>query len=123
VTWTISKTFRFEAAHHLPHHDGKCARVHGHSWVGVVEVRANTLITDGPKVGMVMDYGDISDVVEFVVGEYLDHYDLNVTLRLENPTSEAIAQWLFRQLEQDLPGLVAVTIRETCTSECRYARD
>ncbi|NES98612.1 MAG: 6-carboxytetrahydropterin synthase QueD, partial [Desertifilum sp. SIO1I2] len=36
--WIIYKEFRFEAAHHLPHHDGKCRRLHGHSWVGRVQV-------------------------------------------------------------------------------------
>lgn len=25
--WTLQKDFRFEAAHKLPHHDGKCARL------------------------------------------------------------------------------------------------
>jgi 6-pyruvoyltetrahydropterin/6-carboxytetrahydropterin synthase len=122
MTWRIAKTFRFEAAHHLPHHDGKCARVHGHSWVAVVEVTADTLVTGGPKTGMVVDYGDISVAVDPIVEAHLDHYDLNDTTGLADPTSEALAQWLFRALDPLLPGLSAVTIRETCTSECRYAR-
>lgn len=121
--WTLSKTFRFEAAHHLPAHDGKCRRVHGHSWVGLVEVRGLELVQDGPKAGMVIDYGDLSDAVDPIVDHYLDHYDLNESTGLPNPTSEAIARWLFKRLELLLPGLSAVTIRETCTSECRYARD
>jgi 6-pyruvoyltetrahydropterin/6-carboxytetrahydropterin synthase len=37
------KEFRFEAAHRLPHHDGKCRRLHGrHSWVGRVYVENTT---------------------------------------------------------------------------------
>ncbi len=28
----LTKTFHFEAAHHLPGHRGKCARLHGHSY-------------------------------------------------------------------------------------------
>lgn len=121
-TWAITKTFRFEAAHHLPNHDGKCARVHGHSWVADVEVTGPHLVEDGPKVGMVLDYGTISDAVDPIVEGTLDHYDLNVTTGLDNPTSEAIAKWLFDQLDTVLPGLIAVTIHETCTSACRYAR-
>lgn len=31
VTWSIAKTFKFESAHCLVHHDGKCSREHGHS--------------------------------------------------------------------------------------------
>jgi|SRR4051794_15351884 6-pyruvoyltetrahydropterin/6-carboxytetrahydropterin synthase len=122
MTWTIAKTFRFEAAHHLPQRDGKCARVHGHSWVAIVEVTGRLLVTDGPKVGMVVDYGDISAAVHPIWEQCLDHYDLNESTGLDNPTSEAIAAWLFERLMPLLPGLTAVTIQETCTSECRYAR-
>lgn len=33
MSWILSKDFRFEAAHHLPHHDGKCnASKGGQAW-------------------------------------------------------------------------------------------
>jgi 6-pyruvoyltetrahydropterin/6-carboxytetrahydropterin synthase len=121
-TWHLRKTVRFEAAHHLPSHDGKCARVHGHSWEAVVEVSGPALQTHGPRVDMLVDYADLSGAVDPLVDVYLDHYDLNETTGLENPTSEALARWLFDRLVDRLPNLTAVTIRETCTSECRYAR-
>ncbi|WP_019500093.1 6-carboxytetrahydropterin synthase QueD [Pseudanabaena sp. PCC 6802] len=120
--WIIGKEFRFEAAHELPHHDGKCARLHGHSWRGVVYV-SGTILNDGAKSGMVMDYGDIKQFLQPLLDEYLDHHFLNKTTGLESPTSEEIARWIFEQLEQrGLPGLVAVKIDETCTSTCLYAR-
>jgi len=97
--------------------------VHGHSWVGDVEVRGTHLEPDGPKQGMVVDYGDISAAVDPIVESTLDHYDLNESTGLRNPTSEAIARWLFDLLVEQVPGLIAVTIHETCTSRCRYARD
>lgn len=123
MTWTIRKIVRFEAAHHLPLHDGKCARVHGHSWIASLEVRASRLQESGPQTAMVRDYGDLSAAIDPIVERYLDHHDLNVTTGLDNPTSEAIAQWLFDRLDRIVDGLVAVTVWETCTSECRYARD
>jgi 6-pyruvoyltetrahydropterin/6-carboxytetrahydropterin synthase len=118
--WFLSKTYRFEAAHHLPRHDGKCARVHGHSWTATIEVAGPSLHFAGPKVDMLMDYNEIDAVVEPIVETTLDHYDLNVSTGLVNPTSEAIARWLFLLLADRLPGLSAVTINETCTSACRY---
>jgi 6-pyruvoyltetrahydropterin/6-carboxytetrahydropterin synthase len=124
VSWTLRKTVRFEAAHHLPHHDGKCRRVHGHSWEAVIEVRGRSLWQDGPKTGMVMDYGEISQAVDPIWEDYLDHHDLNATTGLDSPTSERLAKWLFDTLAPHLyENLVAVTIRETCTSECRYEGD
>jgi len=123
--WTLTKRFRFEAAHHLPQHDGKCRRVHGHSWVGEVEVRGTRLQTTGAKIEMLIDYGDIGAVLTAFVDRVLDHHDLNETTGLPHPTSEALARYVFDELAPRLPGLSAVTIEETCTTRCRYepARD
>jgi 6-pyruvoyltetrahydropterin/6-carboxytetrahydropterin synthase len=121
--WILGKEFRFEAAHELPYHDGKCARLHGHSWRGVVYVSGAALIQSGHKSGMVMDYGDIKAFLQPLLDDYLDHHFLNKTTGLENPTSEELARWIFEQLEQNgLSGLLAVRIDETCTSTCVYTR-
>lgn len=119
--WVIYKEFRFEAAHRLPHHDGKCRRLHGHSWVGRVYIKGDGLVAEGSKQGMVMDYGDIKKYITPLLDNYLDHHYLNETTGLENTTCEEIARWIFEQLEAaGLPGLYAVEIQETCTSGCRY---
>lgn len=126
-TWTLSKEFRFEAAHRLPHHEGQCRRLHGHSWVARVFVAAAALqqytadAGPSPRIGMVMDYGDIKQAMKPLLDSYLDHYYLNESIpALESPTSETLAQWIYNQLRPHLPGLVAVEIDETCTSRCRY---
>ncbi len=121
--WILGKEFQFEAAHELPHHDGKCARLHGHSWRGVVYVSGTALSAAGPKAGMVIDYADIKHFLTPLLDDYLDHHFLNETTGLENPTSEELARWIFEQLEQrGLPGMLAIRIDETCTSTCVYAR-
>jgi 6-pyruvoyltetrahydropterin/6-carboxytetrahydropterin synthase len=121
--WLLYKEFRFEAAHRLPHHDGKCRRLHGHSWVGRVYVKGQRLIPDGAKAGMLIDYGDLQDYMQPLLDDFLDHYYLNESLNLENPTSELIAKWIYEKLEVlGLPGLWAVEIRETCTSGARYIK-
>lgn len=118
--WTLAKEFKFEASHQLPHHDGKCARLHGHSWKGVVYVKSDILQTKGSKAGMVIDYADITKAIKPLVENYLDHWHLNDTLGIENPTSEKVAQWIFRQLKSTGFPVSAVSISETCTSECVY---
>lgn len=122
-TWTIYKEFRFEAAHCLPHHDGKCQRLHGHSWVGRVYLRGDRLTESGPKSGMLMDYSDIKHYLEPLLNDYLDHHYLNDTTGLANPTSEEMARWIFDRLrEAGLPHLHAVEIRETCTASAYYQK-
>jgi 6-pyruvoyltetrahydropterin/6-carboxytetrahydropterin synthase len=121
--WLIYKEFRFEAAHRLPHHDGKCSRIHGHSWIGRVYIKSNNLIEQGPKQGMVIDFKDIKKHLNPLLEQFLDHYYLNETMELENPTCELIAKWIFEKLElAGLQGLQGVEIQETCTAGARFTK-
>jgi 6-pyruvoyltetrahydropterin/6-carboxytetrahydropterin synthase len=124
--YILTKRARFEAAHQLPNHDGKCARLHGHSWQVEVEVLSPTLHVQGPKAGMAVDFGDVSAPLKAVVESHLDHYHLNDTTGLENPTSELLALWLYERLVSVYKELgvtlSAVTVEETCTSRARYER-
>lgn len=121
--WIIFKEFYFEAAHKLPHYEGKCRRLHGHSWVGRVYIKSNYLIKEGSQQDMVMDFGEIKKYIQPLLDNYLDHYYLNETTGLENPTSESLAKWIYEKLEAaGMPRLYAVEIRETCTSGCTYRK-
>ena len=113
----LVKDFRFEAAHFLPNvpEGHKCRRIHGHSFRGEVAVRGPL----DPTLGWVMDFADLKSAVEPIV-KRLDHYLLNEIEGLENPTSEILAVWIWRELAPTLPLLVRVTIEETCTSRCHY---
>lgn len=117
----ISKTFAFDAAHQLPHHDGKCARLHGHTY-SVTLVLDGPVQTEGPKRGMVFDYGDIKAAFKPLLDGYLDHHYLNETTGLENPTGELLAEWIGQRLIPSLPLLVAVSVSETCTTSATWER-
>ena len=116
----IYKEFSFEAAHLLPNvpPGHKCGRLHGHSFRVEVHVEGPL----DPALGWVMDYADIKTVVKPVIAR-LDHYYLNDIPGLDNPTSEVIARWLFRELKPLLPQLCRIVIKETCTSGCVYSGD
>lgn len=123
MSFSLEKEFRFEAAHRLVHHDGHCARLHGHSWRGRIICEGNRLYEEGPKRGMLIDYADMSAALRPVLETYLDHHFLNETLQTDSPTSEVIAAKLFFMLVQELPNLTAVVIEETCTSRCTFRPD
>ena len=113
----LVKDFRFEAAHFLPNvpEGHKCRRIHGHSFRGEVAVRGPI----DPKLGWLIDFADLKKAVDPIVAR-LDHYMLNDLEGLENPTSEILAMWIWRELAAHVPNLHRVTIEETCTSRCHY---
>jgi 6-pyruvoyl-tetrahydropterin synthase len=48
---------------------------------------------------MLLDFGDISAALKPLLDAFLDHHHLNETTGLHNPTSEAIARWIYERLE------------------------
>lgn len=109
--------FTFEAAHRLPNvpSDHKCSRLHGHSYMARIYVKGP--IDD--NAGWIIDFANIKDACKPVIAQ-LDHYYLNEIPGLENPTSERLAVWIWRELESSLPLMSAVEVSETCTSGCVY---
>jgi 6-pyruvoyltetrahydropterin/6-carboxytetrahydropterin synthase len=113
----IFKEFTFEAAHRLPNlpADHKCTRLHGHSFRVAVYVTGPV----AEREGWVMDFGDLKQAFKPIY-DTLDHNYLNDIPGLENPTSENLARWIWRELAPRLPMLSKLVIRETCTSGCVY---
>lgn len=113
----LSRSYRFEAAHHLPRTPANhpCHRVHGHSY----EVEVHVAGQLDEAAGWVVDFADI-DAAFAPLRDQLDHRLLNDVEGLENPTSELLARWVWRRLERPLPGLAAVGVRETPRSKCVY---
>lgn len=119
----LEKIFRFEAAHLLAHHDGKCRGLHGHSYVLSVILRSSKLIETGPKTNMLIDFEDVSSVVGPMLSKYLDHHFLNDTLGSDSTTVEYIAKWIFDYLDPLLPNLHAICMCETHSSKITYTRN
>lgn len=113
----IYKAFSIEAAHRLPNlpESHKCYRLHGHSFKIEVHVTGEV----DQKTGWIMDFADISAAFKPLF-ERLDHHYLNEIEGLENPTSENLARWIWRQLKPALPLLSSVVVKETCTAGCVY---
>ena len=70
----ITKIFTFETAHALFGYDGKCKNVHGHSYKLHVTLRGTPICdTNSEKLGMVIDFGDLKEIVKKEIVEPLDH--------------------------------------------------
>jgi len=113
----IFKEFTFESAHRLPHvpEGHKCGRLHGHSFRAEIHVKGPV----DPQSGWLIDFADIKKAFK-PLEEQLDHNYLNEIPGLENPTSENIARWIWRNLIEELPNISKVVVRETCTCGAVY---
>lgn len=103
----VRKEYRFEAAHFIHNHPGRCRNLHGHSYRLFVSV-------EGPvdaETGMVLDFEGLSRIVRERVLQKLDHHFLNDLIPL--PTSENISAWIWEQLKPELPGLCQLELFET----------
>ena len=116
----IFKSFSLECAHRLPNvpADHKCARVHGHSF----RVELHVAGPLDPHLGWVMDFADVKRSFQPLF-DRLDHRYLNDVAGLENPTSENLARWIWRELKPTLPQLARVVVHETCTSGASCSGD
>lgn len=115
---TISKTFDFDAAHHLPNvPDGhKCKRLHGHTWYVDVVLQGEV-----DERGMVRDYAEIA-AAWAPIHAMLDHRYLNEVEGLENPTTEVLAPFIANALFDALPELVRVRVYESKDTYCEVER-
>lgn len=116
----ISRTFRIEAAHRLPHvpADHKCSRLHGHSFEVILHV-------DGPvdpKLGWILDFAEV-DRAFAPVHDALDHRYLNEVEGLDNPTSENLAAWILRRVSLPAGRVSAVSVGENCMTRCTVHAD
>jgi 6-pyruvoyltetrahydropterin/6-carboxytetrahydropterin synthase len=116
----IFRVFTIEAAHRLPNvPDGhKCARLHGHSFR--IELHLSGPVDE--QRGWVMDFADVRVAFQPTF-DALDHHYLNEIPGLDNPTSENLARWIWRQMKPRLPLLSRIVVHETCTSGCVFEGD
>ena len=109
--------FTFDAAHKLTRvgKDHKCANLHGHTFEVFLYVRGPVTETRG----WVVDFADIKKTFAPILSR-LDHHYLNEIPGLQNPTSENIAKWIWRELRPQLPILTKVLVKESLRSGAEY---
>ncbi len=94
----ICRLFKFEAAHRLTYHDGKCCRLHGHSYR--LELIFSGLVqpphADNPQSGFVADFGVLDRIIRAeLIDRYLDHYTLEESMPgLPYSSAEFLSAWI-----------------------------
>lgn len=120
----ITKEFTFDSCHQLLNYQGKCERLHGHTYKLQVTVEG---VVDNR--GLVIDFKDLKNLVDQHVIEWLDHYNLNDKFAC-NTTAENMVVVIYNMLRvfinnySDNMGryikLTEVKLWETPTSFASY---
>jgi 6-pyruvoyltetrahydropterin/6-carboxytetrahydropterin synthase len=69
---SITKQFKFHAAHFLPNYSGLCGAIHGHEYYLEVTFKSPSLIREGQAKGMIVELDDIKKLIQPIIQE-LDH--------------------------------------------------
>jgi len=105
ATIRITKEFKFEMAHALMNYNGPCRNIHGHSYYLYVTLIGEPHPEPGSsEAGMVMDFGQLKNIIRTAIIEDLDHALL---LNDRTPASEIDALKNFNKV-------VLVPFQPTC---------
>ena len=114
----LKRKYEFHAARKLIalQENHPCGELHGHTFTITIKVSGNQLTNEG----WIMDFNDIDKLFKEKVYKTLDHKYLNDIDGLSNPTTEHIAMWIWKKLENDLSGLSSVSVSEGNSYGCKY---
>lgn len=113
----LVKFLSFSAAHYLENYDGKCANLHGHTWMVQVKIDWDTFYSFAHNVnnGMLVDFSLIKDRI---INRF-DHTTLNDVIKI-NPTAENLSAImcldLMLSIRFDVNTIIIVRLFESATS-------
>lgn len=141
----VTKEFTFEMAHALWNYDGPCRNVHGHSYKLFVTLCGEPLNDpENPKNGMLIDFGDLKELVNKKVVKIFDHAVVisnmvekkkldalnhifgNVLVVDYQPTCENLVTDIAERICKNLPvntRLHSLRLYETATSYAEWFAD
>jgi len=114
MSWTLKVKDRFQAAHFLKDYEGKCEKVHGHTF----HVEVNVVVTELDKTGIGIDFTEIKQKLS----EFLpDHTLLNEVYDF-SPSAENLARHFFFELKKHFP-VKEVTVWESEDASATYSEN
>jgi 6-pyruvoyltetrahydropterin/6-carboxytetrahydropterin synthase len=122
-TWTLHTTFKFDAAHFIDGYDGKCSRMHGHTYKVHIAAKSNKLNPSKylDSADMVCDFKELKWAAADAEKGGLDHTVLNEAIPVPT-TAERIAEYIHKETKSRIPeGIeLKVTVWETENSWVEY---
>ena len=108
MTLTCTRRIEFDAGHRIMEHESKCKYLHGHRYA----IEATFAANDLDKLGRVIDFGSVREVLGAWIDEHWDHTTIlsekdkelgdllaaktgqKIYYMQKNPTAENMAEYL-----------------------------
>src|SRR4030043_1103841 len=114
MSWRLRVKDKFQAAHFLKEYQGKCEKVHGHTF----QVEAVIEVAELDRTGIGIDFAEIKAKLAEVLP---DHTLLNDVYPF-NPSAENLVREFFSRLKKHLP-VIEVTAWESEDACATYSED
>lgn len=120
MSFDVSVSASFSAAHAIKGMIGSCEKLHGHNW----KVEVHVIVENLDARGVAVDYRELRSQLQQIVKRF-DHSVLNEVPELEglSPTCENLAKHIFASLVRELPSeqkLRKVRVWESDYSSAAY---
>ena len=117
--WKLHTEFTFDAAHRIEGYDGKCGRMHGHTYRVRMTARSSELHPSKylDSADMVCDFRELKWAARDGERGGLDHTVLNEQLPVPT-TAERIAEYLHKETSSRIPDTVKLTVTVWETEDC-----
>jgi 6-pyruvoyltetrahydropterin/6-carboxytetrahydropterin synthase len=108
----VTKKFTFDMAHALYGYDGPCKNIHGHTYHLSITLSGYTIQnSEHVKLGMVIDFGDLKQIVKQYIIEKFDHA---LVLNKEAPYSKS------EIISSEFEKVILVDYQPTCENLMLY---
>jgi 6-pyruvoyltetrahydropterin/6-carboxytetrahydropterin synthase len=114
MSWKLRVRDKFQAAHFLKEYQGKCEKIHGHTF----EVEVVVEVTDLDQAGIGIDFTRLKTGLAAILP---DHTLLNEVLPF-NPSAENLARHFYAALKKSYP-VKEVTVWESEDASATYTED
>ncbi len=110
-TWKLNTEFKFDAAHAIEGYDGKCSRVHGHTYRVRVTAKSHKLNPSKylQTPDMVCDFRELKWPAKDLEKGGFDHCLLNEHVPVAT-TAERLAEYIHKETKKRIPDGIELTI-------------
>jgi 6-pyruvoyltetrahydropterin/6-carboxytetrahydropterin synthase len=112
MAWELIVKQKFACAHFLEHYQGKCEKMHGHTFELEVHFKADSLQKSGISI-------DFTEIKQFLHDLVPDHKVLNEVYDF-SPSAENLSRHFYHEIARRYP-VCAVIVWESENAGARYA--